>query len=434
MGTRKPLLQGPETTGTQVRRKEARISNDTPNDGPRRPALGVWRLTLPAAPLPLLLRRDRPFDNTATATSAADVLRYVAVARATLSGPLVLEIDGPGDPLASPETVLRSLALVHEHHPDVLTGLVIDGPLLAEYQEELEAFGLNYLALRLDAVRRSTAQRLVDGAVYRADLLDREAAAALYVDESKRALYVARESGIPVAIRTTLIPTVNADEIGEIARVAAEAGAERMDIHPHDPRPDTPLVKGGIPTDAELDEARAQVHAAFERVELHEEGEHPELSWLAPDRFQPVDIDALEAVDVLRILPDPLGEEPEPGRVLPRRRAQLIAVASRDGTLVDRSLTDTPNLRIYAVTQDHIRLIGGRTFVPDRRRREDGVGDARVFLRSLVGCSALVATQLSKRAVTLLQAVGIRPVAVRGPVEEILDRVARGTLRHAQDQ
>jgi len=388
---------------------------------------------LPAAPLPLLLRRDRPFDNTAHATSAADVLRYVAVARATLKGPLVLEIEGPGDPLASPETVLRSLALVHDHHPDVLTGLVIDGPLLAEYQEELEAFGLNYVALRLDAVRRSTARRLVDGAVYRADLLDREAAAALYVDESRRALFIARESGIPVAIRTTLIPTVNADEIDEIARVAAEAGAERMDVFPHDPEPGTPLVKGGIPTDAELERARASVHAAFERVELHEEGEHPELAWLAPDRVQPVDLDKLDAVDVLCLLPDPLADEPDPARILPRRRAQLIAVASRDGTLVDRALTETPNLRIYAVTQDHIRLIGGRTFVPDKQRRKDGVGDARVFLRSLVGCSALVATQLSKRAVTLMQAVGIRPIATHGPVEEILDRVARGTLRHTQE-
>ena len=106
------------------------------------PSLGIWRLNLPAAPRPLMLRRDRPFDAEAPVTDVPDVMRYVASARATLQGPLVLEIEGPGDPLASPESVLRILALVREHHPDVVTGLVIDGPLLAEYTEELEQFGV----------------------------------------------------------------------------------------------------------------------------------------------------------------------------------------------------------------------------------------------------------------------------------------------------
>ena len=37
----------------------------------------------------------------------------------------------------------------------------------------------------------------------------------------------------------------------------------------------------------------------------------------------------------------------------------------------------------------------------------------------------------SARAVTLLRAVNIRPVAIGGPVEAVLDRVARGTIRQA---
>ena len=128
------------------------------------PRLGIWRLHLAAAPRPLLIRRDHPFDEHEPSIDVPDVMRYVATARATLRGPLVLEIEGPGDPLASPENVLRILALIREHHPDVLCGLVFHGPLLAEYTEELREFGLGYLVLRLDAVERRTAERLISGA------------------------------------------------------------------------------------------------------------------------------------------------------------------------------------------------------------------------------------------------------------------------------
>ena len=358
-------------------------------------------------------------------------MRYVATARTTLRGPLVLEIEGPGDPLASPESVLRILSIVQEHHPDVLTGLVIDGPLLAEYTEELRSFGLGYLVLRLDAVTPATAERLVSGAVYRGDTLDRQEAARLYAEEARRALHVARRHRFPVAVRTSLIPTVNGRAIAAIARLAAEGGAERMDVVPHVPVAGAPLLRGGVPTPGELRDAQAEVAQAFGGRRAGTGRRGPIVTdWIHPQRVQAVDTDSLDAVDVLRVLPDPL-EDAASARILPPRRAQFIAVATSDGTLVDLSLAGAPLVRIYAVTEAAIKPLGTRTFPPDLRRSDDGVGDAQSFLKTLLGCRTVVSTGFSPRAVTLLQAVGIKPVAVGGPVEAILDRVSRGTLRHA---
>ena len=390
------------------------------------PSLGIWRLNLPAAPRPLMLRRDRPFDAEAPVTDVPDVMRYVASARATLQGPLVLEIEGPGDPLASPESVLRILALVREHHPDVVTGLVIDGPLLAEYTEELEQFGLSYLVLRLDAATERAAERIVAAADYRADTLDRPEAARLLLDETVRAMAIAKREGIPLAARTTLIPMVNAYEIEEIANLARKCGAERMDVVPHVPVPGAPLMRSGAPTQEELEEAQAIVDATF--VGRRIGSDRRVTDWINPRRSKLVDIDQLEAVDVMRTLPDPT-EPREPAQLLPRREPQLVALASRDGTLVDTTLAAAVQLRIYAVTENHIRLLGTRDLEENPRRRYDGIGDARTFLRAVVGCRAVVSTGFSARAVTLLRAVGIRPVPVGGPVEAVLDRVARGTLR-----
>lgn len=109
----------------------------------------------------------------------------------------------------------------------------------------------------------------------------------------------------------------------------------------------------------------------------------------------------------------------------------MVAVASRDGVLVDSSLAKAPFLRIYAVGENKIRCLGVRHLEECLRRRNDGIGDARVFLRAILGCRAVVTTDFSHRAVTLMKAVGIRAVPIGGRVEDVLDRVARGTIRYA---
>lgn len=385
--------------------------------------LGVWRLALAAAPVPLLARHAGVADS--AVVDVPDALRYVATARATLKGPLVLEIEGPGDPLASAESVLRILALVHSHHPEVRTGLVIDGPLLAEYTDELTEFGLAYVVIRTDALTQRSAYRLVQGAKYRSETLDREAAARLYLEEMLRAYEYARRAQLPVAARITLVPPWNGDDIPALARRAALWGAQRVDVVAPDPT--TVSRRSMLPTADELEEATLKAQQAFDGAR----GTTPHLDvlrWLSPGRFRPVDVDALEAVDFMRTLPDPEEDEHTLGRVLPPRRAQLVAVATRDGEMVDLPLAGTLSLSVYAVTAQHIRLLGMRPLAESPRRRHDGVGDAQTFLRALVGCRAIVATEFSPRAATLLGAVGIRAVAIGGLVTQVLDRVARGTV------
>ena len=384
---------------------------------------------MPAAPLPLVLRKELPFDPECPSVGVADVLRYTATARRTLRGPLAMEIDGPGDPLASPEVVLRSLALLHDRHPDVMTGLVIDGPLLSEYVEDLEDFGVRYLVLRMDAATTAVAKRLVDGALDGGDVLTREEAAELVLDAGPQALRVASRHGIPIVVRMTLVPTINAEEVETVATRALAAGAWRMQVVPHVPLEGGPLARAGAPTVHEMEDARATVDQVFAQAGARHDADAT-LDWLAPQRLQSGNLDTLDAVDVMQTLPAP--DVPvATAKVLPPRRAQLVAVATQDGTLVDMPLASANVLRVYAVTPNAIRLLGSRPLPLDPRRRHDGVGSAPAFLRAVVGCRAVVATHIPSRAATLLDAVGVRPVELGGALDEVLDRVARGTVRHA---
>jgi nitrogen fixation protein NifB len=384
--------------------------------------LKTSRLRLPAAPAPLVFRRDVAIEPR-PALDAGDVLRLSAAARRAVRGALVVEIEGPGDPLASGVVTLRALALLRDHEPSVLAGLVVDGPLLAEYADELSELGLHHLVLRVDATSASIARRVYGNVLHRGELLSGSEAARFVLEEQRRALRVARWHRLPVAVRFTAIPAVNLDEIGSVAALAAAEGAARVDVVPHVPRPGAPLARFGVATRGEVEDCRRAVRRAFGDGVV-EEGR---LARLEPSRLREIPLEAVESADACFPLEEP--EDAEPAAILPPRRSQVVAVASTDGDQVDRSLADAGALRIYAVGAERIRCLGTRAMPSGFLRRRDGVGSAPALLAAVAGCRGVVATRFSPRATTLLQAVGIRPYPLVGPVEEILDRLARGTLR-----
>ena len=394
-----------------------------------RPKLRVQLLRVAAAPTPLLTRLDRDPARLGPCYDVPGVLRVTDRARRHRRGPLVVELDGPGDPLASAADVLRALALLQDHHPEVRVGLVIDGPLLAEYTSELTSLGVAYLVVRLDAASERSARKLIDGARFRGETLDADRAAALYLEESHRAFGLAHAAGLPVAVRTTLHPLVNMEEIGSLAALARRAGAERMDLVAPEPAIAAGRFRAVRPTAHEMAAAKQTMVTHFGSTDEDELASVEGLlrAWLRPSRFDLVDPNSLPTDGVERALVDAPNEEG--GVHLPRRKTQVVAVASRDGVLIDSSLERTDVLHLFSITPSSIRHLGTRRHPGNLQRHLDGVGNAQTFLQSLMGCRAVVATGFSDRALTLLRAVGIHAIPhAGGRIHDVLDRVARGTM------
>jgi nitrogen fixation protein NifB len=390
----------------------------------------VSRIVLPACAAPLVLRRDAPPPQPELVLDAADALRYAGAARRVLRGPLVALFEGPGDPLASAGTVLRALALLREHDPDVMTGLVVDGPLVAEYVDELVDLGVRHVVVRMDAATVRTSRRVAGRVVYRGDVVSGADAGRLVLEEGRRAVRRLVESGIPVALRFTAIPTVNLGDLPSVASFAARTGVGRVDVVPHVPKTGAPLARAGRPTHGELADAATVVERAY--VDAREDGFDPPastLEWLLGPRVRDVPLSRLDHVDPMALLPDPDVDLGEPADILPPRRARLVAVATTDGRFVDRSFADAAHLRLYAVGRERNRFLGTRPLPTEPARKRDGVGSSRGLLVAIAGCHAVVSTRFSARATTLLAAVGVEPVTAGGHLDEVLDRVSRGTLR-----
>jgi predicted Fe-Mo cluster-binding NifX family protein len=267
-------------------------------------------------------------------------------------------------------------------------------------------------------------------ALYRGEMVVGPDAGRLVLEEGRRAVRLLVANRLPVAVRFTAIPTVNVSDLPAVAAFAAAEGVERVDVVPHRPVPRAPLAAAGTPTQDEMAYYGEVVANAYR--EYSPTGDDPRdgpLAWLSDGRLRDVPLASLEDVDPLAALRAAEAEAETPGKVLPPRRAQMVAVATSDGHFVDRSLVDAAHLQVYAVTSERTRWLGTRSLPTGILRHRDGVGIAHEFLRAVSGCQAVVATRFTKRAAVLLDAVGIRAIAAGGHVEDVLDRVSRGTIR-----
>ena len=111
---------------------------------------------LPVAPLAFCRICNIQEAKAHPAMNAAEVIaevdRYPGLTR--------VELDGPGDPLASMATTLATVAVLRQHRPEVTIGLTTVGLHCAERAADLAAAGVESVTLLVDTLDAATAERL----------------------------------------------------------------------------------------------------------------------------------------------------------------------------------------------------------------------------------------------------------------------------------
>jgi nitrogen fixation protein NifB len=157
----------------------------------------------------------------------------------------VVGVAGPGESLATSHA-LDALSLVHERHPELIGCLSTNGLLLAENIEQIVRSGVRTVTVTINAVDpvilSSICEAVVRDNTYLTGLLAAQTLISAQIDGLRKAT----EAGLVVKVNAVLIPGVNDEHTGEIARIAAAAGAIMMNIIPlipqhklsHIPAPD----------------------------------------------------------------------------------------------------------------------------------------------------------------------------------------------------
>jgi len=147
----------------------------------------------------------------------------------------VAGIAGPGDSLAD-DSAVETFRLIDKKFPQLSKCISTNGLGLPDKVKELSALGLKHVTVTVNAVDPKTGEKIISHIIYKGETLTGEKAAQILLSRQLEGIKAAHELGLEIKVNTVLVPGVNSDRIGEIAKTISGLGVKYHNIMPLIPR------------------------------------------------------------------------------------------------------------------------------------------------------------------------------------------------------
>jgi len=315
----------------------------------------------------------------------------------------VVGIAGPGDPLAQPERTLETIRLVSERFPALLFCLSTNGLGLPDAVDQMAALGVTHATVTVNAVDPAIGSRIYRWVRFQRRVYRGEEGARLLFSRQEEGIRRLKEKGLTVKVNTIVIPGVNDDHVLAVSQWAAGLGVDIQNLLPLCPAPNTPFAEFGEPSRDMVEVLRQQAAAWLPQMRHCQRCRADAVGLLGEDQSRAM---------------APLLRKTARGM---QSHQPYVAVATREGLLVNLHLGEAPNFQIWEP---------GETprFVENRSAPSPGGGDERwqELARRLDDCSAIVVQAAGARPKEVLQGHGIAVYEAQGLVTEWLAAYGRG--------
>jgi nitrogen fixation protein NifB len=284
----------------------------------------------------------------------------------------VVGIAGPGDPFACANETLETLRLVKADFPHLLLCVASNGLNLLPYVEDLASVGLSHITVTVNAVDPVIGAQFyewmsIGGRRYEGV----EASSALWKMQNKSIQALAAR-GVVVKVNTIYVPGINDKHISQVAQSVSVLGASILNIMPLLPTAGTPFAAVPEPSREAVQNARLiascylpqMTHCSRCRADavgmIGEENTQKHIALLqiaALPMIAPVQPDSLTP---LQVHSQPARALLSEQRINPTQERPYIAVASRDGVLINRHLGEAAQLSIYKPDANQSVLVDTR--------------------------------------------------------------------------
>lgn len=319
----------------------------------------------------------------------------------------VVGIAGPGDPLANPEETFGTLREIRKAFPEMLFCLSTNGLSLPAHLDELAEFNVTHVTVTVNAVDPEIGEKIYgwvrDGKViYRG-----RRAAEVMLERQLEGIKGLKERGMIVKVNTILIPGVNDDHVEEVAIKMAELGVDVLNVMAMVPNAGTPF--------GELDEPSHELVAA---VRAKAENHLPQMKHCQRCRADAV---GLLCEDRSEEFAELMGDCSE-AIILPSDEKPYVAVATREGLLVNQHLGEAEHFQIWEKGEDSFKLI-------DKRKapgKGGGMERWRELADTLSDCRAVLVSGFGDVPNAILTQAGVVPLEMGGFIEMALTAVYDG--------
>ncbi len=331
-----------------------------------------------------------------TPEEAINCLRTALQLRPNLA---VVGIAGPGDPFANPEETIKTIEMVNENFPELLTCLATNGLSLLPYIDRIAQLQVSHVSLTINSVNPEIGEHIYawvrDGKViYRG--LD---AAKLLQDRQIAAIKELKKREIIVKVNTIIIPRINDQHIPEIAAEMKRLGVDIMNCIPIYPVPETIFAAVNPPTAAAV--AQIREIAGFYL---------PQMAHCTRCRADAVGLlDEVNPQGFAELRSACLADQNVPPKT-------GIAIASYEGMLINQHLGEAQELFVFQ------RVDSGFEFLEKRPTPATGSGEQRwqELGENFADCEAILVSGVGDKPREVLKKKGIEVVETEGFIEEAL--------------
>lgn len=319
----------------------------------------------------------------------------------------VAGIAGPGDAFAQPEVVLETLRGMKAELPNLIPCLSTNGLDAFPYIDELEELGVKHITLTINAIDIDVLEKIYSWVRFEKRMYRGRMAAEVLHERQMAALREFGSRNFVVKVNTVVIPGINDHEVEAVACVAAECGAEVMNLIPIKPVKGTPFENQREPSHNEIQALRSVV-----------------MKYLKPMTHC-----ARCRADAAGLLGKDLSDTQERlayfsnlkvGKAAGNKR---VAVASNEGLMVNLHLGEAPSFYIFEEED------GKYKFVEQRTAPKSGVGDERwIRLGEIINdCRAILVAGVGPKPTQILEKkFGLDVIAMTGLIDEGLDGIFKG--------
>jgi len=319
----------------------------------------------------------------------------------------VAGIAGPGDPFANGKETMATMRMIRENHPEMILCISSNGMGIDPYIEELAEIEVSHLTITVCAVDPEIGSKVYawvrDGKV----IYHGKQGAELLLSRQLAAIKKVKELGITVKVNCIVIPGVNEHHIEEVAQTMQSLGVDLLNCMALFPNANTPFGNLEQPDKKTMENIRSMAEKYLPQMRHCTRCRADAVGFLNEDGTAEFRSCLSECTTIKK---------------LPEHERQYVAVASREGVLINQHLGEAASFQIWEKGES------GYRHVETRKAPQAGGGVKRWHqLSKILGdCKYVLVSGAGETPKEILSASGIKPVEASGFIEDGLDVVYKG--------
>lgn len=352
------------------------------------------------------INESRP-GVTSAILSPQKAIEYIREVKTIEPDVMVTGIAGPGDPMANAEETLGTLRAINDEYPEMISCLSTNGLNLYPHIDELAELGVTHVTITINAVDPEIGSQIYSWIRFEKRVYRKTKAAKIILDQQLACIPKLKEKGITVKINSIIIPGVNEDHIGEVAKVTKELGADIFNCLPLIPTAETPFEDVEKPSAALIKQVQEDAGVHLELMKHCQRCRADAVGKLGKDNDK--------CMEKLRSIAFPKDKTTE--------ERPYVAVASYEGLLVNLHLGDADDIHVFKMGDN------GYETVERRATPKRGTGSTRwqELGETLKDCSTLLVSGVGPAPLKELKKSGLVVIEMTGLIEEGLNHIYKGS-------